>query len=159
MIGTGQENKTSADAAVPGVDGAVPAVELGQPPPVLRSVEASASRHYDTGKAQWTHGQAMPNSWHVLLGPCPACGSPTFDYGGGWRCRELHCLFSAGNPVPNLGPRPDWWPIIDVRMDGSAWCATFLDFKNIQESPAGFGDSPREAVKALHHLTDETVPK
>lgn len=33
--------------------------------------------------------------------------------------------------------------------DGSAWCATRLDFVNLQESPAGFGDRAYEAMAEL----------
>jgi hypothetical protein len=45
---------------------------------------------------------------------------------------------------------PDWWNTdIDVKLDGDAWCATGAGFVNLQESPAGFGATPREAVKAL----------
>ncbi len=34
-------------------------------------------------------------------------------------------------------------------MDGSDWCATKNDFTNLQESPAGFGKTAREALTAL----------
>ena len=33
--------------------------------------------------------------------------------------------------------------------DGSLWCATFDDFKNIQESKSGFGDTAFHALVAL----------
>lgn len=33
--------------------------------------------------------------------------------------------------------------------DGSAWCATFSDFENIQESQCGFGDTALEALAEL----------
>lgn len=33
--------------------------------------------------------------------------------------------------------------------DGDAWCAVGPEFVNLQRSPAGFGDTPEEAVKAL----------
>lgn len=33
--------------------------------------------------------------------------------------------------------------------DGNAWCATRKDFVNLQESPAGFGDTAIEALAAL----------
>ena len=40
---------------------------------------------------------------------------------------------------------------IDIRlfMDGDSWCATRNDFKNLQESPAGFGVTALEAAAAL----------
>lgn len=33
--------------------------------------------------------------------------------------------------------------------DGAAWCATRADFVNLQESPAGFGDTALEAMTQL----------
>ncbi len=36
-----------------------------------------------------------------------------------------------------------------LRQDGNAWCATKTDFINLQESPAGFGDS---CLDAMAHL-------
>jgi hypothetical protein len=33
--------------------------------------------------------------------------------------------------------------------DGDAWCAVGPEFVDLQRSPAGFGDTPEEAVKAL----------
>lgn len=102
----------------------------------------------------WQHGQPTDfengRPMHVLLGPCPDCGCPCFDYGGGWRCRALYCRNSANNPVPNVGPRPDWWDTdINVIKDGNAWCAHFDDFINLQESIAAFGDTPQQAVDEL----------
>ena len=38
---------------------------------------------------------------------------------------------------------------IRVFMDGNAFCATHLDFVNLQESPAGFGDTREEAIANL----------
>ena len=34
-------------------------------------------------------------------------------------------------------------------MDGDKWCAVFGDFINLQESPAGFGDTFDEAFEEL----------
>ena len=36
-----------------------------------------------------------------------------------------------------------------VYPDGDMWCATKNDFVNLQESPAGFGETIREALTAL----------
>ena len=36
-----------------------------------------------------------------------------------------------------------------LSMDGDQYCATRFDFVNLQESPAGFGDSAIEALAAL----------
>ena len=54
------------------------------------------------------------------------------------------------------GPGSSPWQIgcyeqgpIKVELDGNAWCATRDGFVNLQESPAGFGATRLEAVKAL----------
>lgn len=105
----------------------------------------------------WAYGQkagykGSPQFW----GPCPACGSATFDYGGNWRCVDLYCSNSWSNPAPSLGAKPAWWNTnINVFMDGNAWCATMGSFINLQESPAGFGNSPDSAVKSLLSCTSD----
>lgn len=38
---------------------------------------------------------------------------------------------------------------IQLRQEGNARCATFSDFINLQESPAGFGETDIDAIKAL----------
>ena len=38
---------------------------------------------------------------------------------------------------------------IKLNLDGNQWCATKVDFKNLHQSPAGFGDSCLEAMAAL----------
>ena len=35
-------------------------------------------------------------------------------------------------------------------MDGNKWCCVFGDFVNLQESPAGFGDTFYEALEDLN---------
>lgn len=106
-------------------------------------------------KGGWNYGERFYHStkhgdYHHYLGPCPKCGTVCFDYGGGWRCLNYDCNNSANNPVSNLGPRPDWWNTnILVKMDGNAWCAHYTDFVDLQESKAGFGGTPDEAIKNL----------
>ncbi len=97
----------------------------------------------------------MPTrAWYSCLGPCPRCGAMSFDYGGGWRCSDPTCFFGPGNSLPNMGPKPDWWNTsIDVFVDGDQWCAIDKDnFTNVQESPAGFGSTPKEAVACLRRI-------
>lgn len=36
-----------------------------------------------------------------------------------------------------------------LKKDGNQWCATRKDFENLQESPAGFGDTALEAMAEL----------
>jgi hypothetical protein len=39
---------------------------------------------------------------------------------------------------------------VRVFQDGNCMCAVFPDFINLQESPAGFGNTEEEAVKDLY---------
>jgi len=39
--------------------------------------------------------------------------------------------------------------MIKTFLDGNAYCATFEDFVNLMESPAGFGNTPEDAIEAL----------
>lgn len=50
-------------------------------------------------------------------------------------------FFSAVQSAPLSKPH--------VRLDGNKWCATNPDFINLQVSPAGFGDTPEEAIADL----------
>ena len=45
--------------------------------------------------------------------------------------------------------------LLRVFVDGNKWCAVYQDFINLQESPAGFGNSVAEAVEDLMKNTDE----
>ena len=38
---------------------------------------------------------------------------------------------------------------IEVYKDGDKWCAVYENFVNLQESVAGFGDSPLGAIDQL----------
>lgn len=108
---------------------------------------------------RWTYGDEVGKLWFNgrefrreirLLGPCPACGTVCRSYGGGWRCQAPHCYYNADNTAPSFGPMPDWWNTgVQVFRDGSTWCATDVGFINLQESDAGFGDTPRAAVEDL----------
>lgn len=113
-------------------------------------------RTYDTGAHRWSHGTPIRfDSWnhapsHWMRGPCPNCGSPTSTYGGGWTCHDDYCPHSANQFACSAGPAPDWWETqVNVFRDGDAWCATLDGFVNLQESVAGFGKTPRDAVADL----------
>ncbi len=41
---------------------------------------------------------------------------------------------------------------VRIYLDGDKWCAVRSDFINLQESLAGFGDTPSEARKELDLL-------
>lgn len=124
-----------------------------QPPPGPR-----LPARYDTGRHKWTYREPVdfcygqPTRW--LLGPCPQCGFPTSTYGGSYSCHNGDCPKAACNYACNPGPIPDWWEQgIAVFMDGNMWCATAPGFINLQESPAGFGETPRQAVDELRENT------
>lgn len=51
--------------------------------------------------------------------------------------------------VPGLACSAHGGPNSRVFMDGNAWCAVYPDFTNLQESAAGFGDTPEKARAAL----------
>lgn len=102
------------------------------------------------GMGGWTHHELIPGDHHRYLGPCPKCGTATFDYGGGWRCFNYNCYNSSNNPTPNVGPKPDWWnKNINVKKDGNSWCAYYDGFINLQESESGWGETPNDAVMNL----------
>ena len=62
------------------------------------------------------------------------------------RIQELAELWGCNdNDSPNYAQRLGFL----LGKDGSAWCATRSDFINLQESPAGFGDTALEAMAAL----------
>ena len=102
-------------------------------------------KFYNTGKDKWNYGQPTDYHngvpYHKLLGPCPKCGSSTFDYGAGWACHGNYCSNNVSNIVCNNGKDPDWWNTdINVFLDGDSWCSTRDGFINLQESIAGFGE-------------------
>lgn len=138
----------------------VPAVVL--PRLVLHLVPGKA---YDTGKHRWAFNETTRwDSWnhapsHFMRGPCPNCGSPTSTYGGGWTCHNDYCPSSACNFACSAGAAPDWWQTqVNVFLDGNAWCATLDGFVNLQESVAGFGDTPRAAVANLLENAGAVAP-
>jgi len=42
-------------------------------------------------------------------------------------------------------------------LDGGQWCATYTDFVDLMESPAGFGLTPNEAYAALAACTPKAL--
>jgi len=51
--------------------------------------------------------------------------------------------------VPGLACPVHGGPSVSYEMDGDAHCANLDDFENLQESPAGFGDTEEEALADL----------
>lgn len=135
---------------------------------------SEVGKTYDTGQRKWQHGEIIewingniPTRWY--LGPCPRCGNRTINYGGMYSCLDDYCPNSAGVFVCRPETTPDWWNSdINVKKDGDQWCATFDDFVNLAESPAGFGPTPREAITNLraadiygeqnHPTPEPTIP-
>jgi hypothetical protein len=82
------------------------------------------------------------------------------DRAGAWRI--VVEAAAAGADTKRIEQLADQWGCNDsdggayaehvgahVYMDGDQWCATKNDFVNLQESPAGFGPTIREALTAL----------
>lgn len=51
--------------------------------------------------------------------------------------------------VPALACPHHGGPQVRTFKDGAAWCAVHPDFTNLQESDAGFGDTPEQSIKSL----------
>ncbi len=58
------------------------------------------------------------------------------------------CEYTPPKKENDLPIKENDLPIIFSR-DGDKWCATYTDFINLQESPAGFGDTQEEAKADL----------
>ena len=111
---------------------------------------------YNTGADKWTHGEKYyytsahryTKTWY---GPCPECGNRTTDYGGSIICVNEYCKHTSERQCVNpIKPEPKWWNTgVQVYKDGDQWCAVKADFINLQESYAGFGDSPQTAFNEL----------
>ena len=77
---------------------------------------------------------------------CPTCENDSLDVD------TLHCdeCGFVNNDKSDADPLLDWWnDDIRIMLDGNAWCAHRKDFINLQESSAGFGDTPKDAVADL----------
>lgn len=59
------------------------------------------------------------------------------DLASQWACTDA----DAQNYAEHIG--------VVLKRDGNAWCAHRKDFENLQESPAGFGDTALEAFAGL----------
>ena len=109
---------------------------------------------YDTYLNKWKHdtpvGLDLHGPKYFLQGPCPRCGSVTSTYGGGYSCNYHLCPHSCHQFAHSAGPLPEWWETqVNVMKDGDSWCAFEDGFLNLQESEAGFGATPHEAVMEL----------
>lgn len=107
----------------------------------------------------WSGGKCRVPMW---MGGCPSgfCGEPAngpqlpyeaLNWERGWQRGDAPYCF--GPCCPNHGGPKAGEPILF--MDGYTeqgrpmWCAVMPDFKNLQESPAGFDGNPNRAVVNL----------
>ena len=79
------------------------------------------------------------HAWNVLVEALAggAKASRIQELAEFWGCND--------SDAPNYAQRLGFL----LGKDGSAWCATRGDFINLQESPAGFGNTALEAMAAL----------
>jgi len=97
-------------------------------------------RESDLARGLWPMDpQDRAGAWRIVVEASAAGASPE-------RVSELTRLWGcddrdAAHYAQHIGAR--------LYMDGDAWCATRTDFENLQESPAGFGDTARAALASL----------
>ena len=116
---------------------------------------------YDTYIDSWEHGQIYyngPGYQKTWYGPCPECGSRTTNYGGSIVCVDWYCKHTTNRQCINpINPQPSWWNSeMNVQKDGDQWCAFKDGFINLQESEAGFGNSPSLAIADYHKFMGES---
>lgn len=128
--------------------------------------DRSASRRSERGESMETSRHHMETdekgvgkcSVPLWYGGMPAgfCDAPAF--GARLPCREYRAAHSGeviredgryAGYVPGLACPAHGGPRSRVFRDGNQWCAVLPGFTNLQESQAGFGDTPDGARKAL----------
>lgn len=90
-------------------------------------------------------------------GGCPAgfCDKPAYGFRTPTKIRQNSSGYLIADDggyagyVPALACPDHGGPSIRTFMDGNAWAAVYPSFKNLQESPAGFGDTKEAAIKNL----------
>lgn len=96
-------------------------------------------------------------TYEGLKGPCPKCGKNTAQ-----KLVRLPASRTApeGETPTQTDPYP-FWEVVDegeqvkFDMDGTKWCAHRASFVNLQESLAGFGDTPMMALVELIKQEEE----
>ncbi len=78
-------------------------------------------------------------AWRIIVEGAAAGADPgrIASLAARWACDDR----DAAHYAEHIGVR--------LFIDGGSWCATRADFENLQESPAGFGDTAREALTKL----------
>lgn len=101
---------------------------------------AADIRESDFARCMWLLDPSnREGAWNILVEGLAlgAKHSRVMELAGKWGCDNS----DADNYADRLGIR--------LELDGSKWCATGPGFTNLQESPAGFGDTKLEAMAEL----------
>jgi hypothetical protein len=101
---------------------------------------AADIRDGDFARGMWPLDPSnRETAWRIVIEAGAAGADPkrVAELADLWQCDDLDARLYAERSGAH------------IYMDGNAWCATKNDFLNLQESPAGFGDTPREALTAL----------
>lgn len=97
-------------------------------------------RESDLARHMWAvdvHNRA--SAWDILV-EAWALGAKMdriMELAAKWGCHDA----DADNYAARVG--------VTISLDGNMWCATGPGFVNVQESPAGFGDTKLEAMAEL----------
>lgn len=107
-----------------------------------RELEGTAAdiRESDFAKALWpVDSSDRKMAWDILVEAWAAGGrkSRLQELADKWGCDNNDAEHYSGA----IG--------VNIFLDGNAWCATRKDFVDLQESPAGFGDTALEAMAEL----------
>lgn len=96
-------------------------------------------RDSDLCHSAWAWDGQRPTAWQILTEALSlgAKKERIHELAEKWGCTDV----DAGNYAKYLG--------IELGMDGNAHYARCADFKNLQESPIGFGNSYLEAMSEL----------
>ena len=107
-----------------------------------RDLEGTAAdiRESDFARALWPlDPQNREHAWAILV-EAKALGANEArikELAEKWQCND--------EDADNYAERV----CCDLFMDGNQWCAVRRNFENLQESPAGFGDTKLEAMAEL----------
>ncbi|HED3890501.1 TPA: hypothetical protein R4229_002908 [Morganella morganii] len=97
-------------------------------------------RDSDFAKCSWPLDQHDRKSAWDLLVEASALGANKErinELAEKWKCNDD----DADNYAGVIG--------LHIKADGSSWCAHLMDFIDLQESPAGFGETKLEAMASL----------
>lgn len=101
---------------------------------------AADIRESDFARGMWPMNPTdRLGAWNILVESLAAGAKPSRikELAEKWRCSDADAAIYA----ERVG--------VKLSKDGNSWCATRGDFINLQESPAGFGDTALEAMAAL----------